>query len=173
MRYKAIVHDKTVEVTFERTSTGINATIDGRAYSMDLTTVNPGVFLLNWGHRSIEVTVLLSGELSSESTVSIGEHRIPVKILDSRRRVQGTTRSGGMGASEIRSPMPGKIVRVLAVEGSEVEERQGIVVMEAMKMQNEIKSLMSGRIRKLAVAEGDAVQSGDLIAIVDATLMSE
>jgi biotin carboxyl carrier protein len=62
--------------------------------------------------------------------------------------------------------MPGKIVRVLASEGENVEAKQGIVVMEAMKMQNEIRSDRSGRVIKLAVSGGETVGSGDLIAIV-------
>jgi biotin carboxyl carrier protein len=64
--------------------------------------------------------------------------------------------------------MPGKIVRVLLTEGASVSAGQGIVVMEAMKMQNEMKSSMSGRIRKIGVVEGETVRSGDLIAIVEA-----
>ncbi len=83
--------------------------------------------------------------------------------------LQRMARSSDRGdVSEIRSPMPGKIVRVLMTEGESVVVGQGIVVMEAMKMQNEIKSSMAGRIRKIAVVEGETVRSGDLIAIVEA-----
>jgi biotin carboxyl carrier protein len=63
--------------------------------------------------------------------------------------------------------MPGKIVRVLQTEGAQIEAHQGIVVMEAMKMQNEIKAPKGGRIAKLNVAAGDAVNLGDLIAQVE------
>jgi biotin carboxyl carrier protein len=69
--------------------------------------------------------------------------------------------------------MPGKIVRVLLTAGADVVAGQGIVVMEAMKMQNEMKSSMSGRIRKIEVVEGETVRSGDLIAIVEAIPASE
>jgi biotin carboxyl carrier protein len=87
-----------------------------------------------------------------------------------QRTVRNSDRGG---ASEIRSPMPGKIVRVLLTAGAEVAAGQGVVVMEAMKMQNEMKSSMSGRIRKIEVVEGETVRSGDLIAIVEAIPGSE
>ena len=169
MQYKAIINGETVEVEFERTATGIEAAVGGRKYSMDVSSVKPGVFLLNWDTRSIEVSVLPEGDDSSISTVCIASQRFSVEILDGRRMMQRTVRNSDHGgASEIRSPMPGKIVRVLLTAGAEVVAGQGIVVMEAMKMQNEMKSSISGRIRKIEVVEGETVRSGDLIAIVEA-----
>jgi len=169
MQYKAIINGETVEVEFERTATGIEAAVGGRKYSMDVSSVKPGVFLLNWGTRSIEVSVFPGGDISSISTVCIASQRFSVEILDGRRMMQRTVRNSDHGgASEIRSPMPGKIVRVLLTAGAEVVAGQGIVVMEAMKMQNEMKSSISGRIRKIEVVEGETVRSGDLIAIVEA-----
>jgi biotin carboxyl carrier protein len=169
MQYKAIINGETVEVAFERTATGIEAAVGGRKYSLDVSRVKPGVFLLNLGMRSIEVSVLPEGNIASISTVSIEGQRISVEILDERKVLQRAVRnSDRSGASEIRSPMPGKIVRVLVTAGADVVAGQGIVVMEAMKMQNEMKSSMSGRIRKIEVVEGETVRSGDLIAIVEA-----
>ena len=63
--------------------------------------------------------------------------------------------------------MPGKIVRILCAADDRVEARQGIVVMEAMKMQNEIRSPKAGRVVQLNVREGDTVKLGDLIAQVE------
>jgi biotin carboxyl carrier protein len=87
--------------------------------------------------------------------------------------LQRNVRHSGGGVSELRSPMPGKIIRVLTTEGAEVASGQGIVVMEAMKMQNEIKASMDGRIQKIAVSEGETVQSGALIAIVDPVIRTD
>jgi Acetyl/propionyl-CoA carboxylase, alpha subunit len=67
----------------------------------------------------------------------------------------------------VRAPMPGKVVRLLVAEGAEVNANQGLLVMEAMKMQNEIKSPKKGVVRKLSVAEGVAVNSGDLLASIE------
>jgi biotin carboxyl carrier protein len=165
---------ESVEVEFERSAAGIEASVGGRKYSLEVSVVKPGVFLLHWGSRSIEVSVLPSENVSSASTVSIGGQRISVEILDGRRLLQRTVRRGHRGgAAEIRSPMPGKIVRVLLKAGADVVAGQGIVVMEAMKMQNEMKSSMSGRIQKIEVVEGETVRSGDLIAVVESIPDSE
>ena len=169
MRYKAIANGESVEaidVEFERTATGIEGSVGGRKYLLEVSAVRQGIYLLNVGTRSFEVAVLPEGNASS--TISIGGHRISVEILDERKTLRRMSRgSEHSGASEIRSPMPGKIVRVLLTEGVDVAAGQGIVVMEAMKMQNEMKSLMSGKIRKIHVVEGETVRSGDLIAIVE------
>jgi biotin carboxyl carrier protein len=63
--------------------------------------------------------------------------------------------------------MPGKIVRVLVREGDAVEPGQGIVVMEAMKMQNELKALRAGAVTALPVTEGAAVAAGEVLAIIE------
>jgi biotin carboxyl carrier protein len=68
---------------------------------------------------------------------------------------------------KIVAPMPGKVVRVLAREGDEVEAGAGVAVVEAMKMQNEIKSPKKGSIQKILVREGAAVNAGDVLAIVE------
>jgi biotin carboxyl carrier protein len=177
MKYKAIIDGESGEpadVVFERTASGIEGSISGRKYSLKVSAVKPGVYLLNFGTRSIEVAVLPEESNSSVSSVSIEGQRILVQILDERKTLQRMVRSSEhSGASEIRSPMPGKIVRVLLTAGADVAAGQGIVVMEAMKMQNEMKSSMSGRIRKIEVVEGETVQSGALIAIVEAIPASE
>ena len=63
--------------------------------------------------------------------------------------------------------MPGKVVRILLPQGAEVQAGTGIVVVEAMKMQNEVKSPKKGTIQKIVVAEGAAVSAGDVLAIVE------
>jgi biotin carboxyl carrier protein len=161
--YSAVAGNERFEVALNRTDKGIEAKIGGRVYSMEVTRVRPGLYWLNWNETSIEVAVLPKGQSYS---VSIGGHRIQVEILDPRKKLQRALHHEDSGVSEIRAPMPGRIVRILASEGENVEARQGIVVMEAMKMQNEIRSDRNGRVIKLTVAGGETVGSGDLIAII-------
>jgi biotin carboxyl carrier protein len=71
------------------------------------------------------------------------------------------------GRQQITAPMPGKVVRVLLQEGDTVEAGQGLLVVEAMKMQNEIRSPKSGRVEKLFAKEGLAVNAGDVLAWVE------
>jgi biotin carboxyl carrier protein len=164
MEYTALVSGNHLEVTLDRTGGHIEATIEGRTYSLEGLAVQAGVYWLNSQGQSFEVTVLDEGGVY---TVSIRGHRLAVELLDPRKALRRASHSGHDGVIEIRAPMPGKIVRVLAAQDAAVTAGQGIVVMEAMKMQNELKSPKDGIVRELKVAEGSAVGSGDLIAIVE------
>ena len=163
-RGTAIVAGERVEFQWSADGKAIEATIDGRAYSLDAQEVRPGVYWFAWEGRSIEATVV---EIDQGYSVSIQGHHIPVEFLDSRKALRRTAHADHDGVAEVRAPMPGKIVRILAQEGAEVEAHQGIVVMEAMKMQNEIRAPKRGKIRKLEVVEGAAVNAADLIALIE------
>jgi len=174
MQYKVAMNGETVDVTFTRTASGLEAEVGGRAYAMEVSAVKRGVYVMHWGSRSIEVSVLPPANGSTVFSVLIEGRDIPVEILDGRKIMQRSVRNSEPGGvSELRSPMPGKIVRILVSEGSEVGSGQGVVVMEAMKMQNEIKASMTGRIQKIGVIEGETVGAGHLIAIVAAAARSE
>jgi len=88
--------------------------------------------------------------------------------VDGRRAGRG---AGGAAAAQgdqrILAPMPGRIVKVLVTPGDEVAARQGLVVIEAMKMENELTSPRAGRVREVAVAEGASVEAGRLLVIVE------
>lgn len=85
------------------------------------------------------------------------------RALRSRRAMAGH----GEGPKKILSPMPGKVVRLLAAEGAQVVSGAGVVVIEAMKMQNELKSPKDGVVKKLAVTVGAAVNAGDVLAVIE------
>ena len=68
---------------------------------------------------------------------------------------------------DVKAPMPGKVVRVLVAEGAPVEAGQGLVVVEAMKMQNELKALRAGKVMRVAVSTGDTVSAGDVLVTLD------
>jgi len=85
------------------------------------------------------------------------------RSLRSRRRVGDSAE----GIKRISAPMPGKVVRILAPVGTEVEAGQPVLVIEAMKMQNELKSPKRGRVKKINVAEGAAVEAGQALAEIE------
>jgi biotin carboxyl carrier protein len=98
----------------------------------------------------------------------VGSSRFAVELRDprslrSRQRAAGDEK----GPRKILAPMPGRIVRLLVAENSEVEAGQGIVVVEAMKMQNEIKSPKKGVVTRILATPGAAVNPGDVLAIVE------
>ena len=138
MKYTAIIQGERVEVELNRASDvpgRIDARIGGRAYTLEGREVEPGLYAFIWENRSFEIAVAGNAE---GYTVSIGRFRVPVEIVDSRTALRRAAHQGHEGAMEVRAPMPGKIVKILVAENAELQLNQGIVVMEAMKMQNEI-----------------------------------
>jgi acetyl/propionyl-CoA carboxylase alpha subunit len=92
---------------------------------------------------------------------------IAVGVEDPRRFVRGRRNVGLAGTCVIRAQMPGKVVRVLAGPGQVVEPSQGLLVLEAMKMQNEIKAPAAGRVVSVAVKQGDTVTAGQELATIE------
>jgi pyruvate carboxylase subunit B len=98
--------------------------------------------------------------------LSIDGHRITVEALDERARVireLGGAARKTAGPAHLLAPMPGLIVRVNVKEGDEVRPGQGLVVMEAMKMENELRASGPGRVMRVAVSTGSAVEKGALL----------
>jgi biotin carboxyl carrier protein len=162
-RRVAIVSGQRVEITWDEQSNRVVATVNGRAYDLEKRQLGPGEYWLGGNGFSIETLVR---ERDQQFEVSVKNQRIAVEFIDSSRRMRRAGASTD-GIAEVRAPMPGKIVKILSPEGSEVEIHQGIVVMEAMKMQNEIRAPKQGKILQLSVAEGEPVALGDLIARVE------
>ena len=74
---------------------------------------------------------------------------------------------GSAGKAMLTSPMPGKVVKLLVGEGQEVEAGQGVIVVEAMKMENELKSAVAGKVKEIFVEEGQVVESGAKLLLVE------
>ena len=163
-RGTAIVAGQRTDFQWSADESTLEAAIDGRVYSLEAKEVRRGVYWFSWNGRSLEATVI---ETDEGYSVSIHGHRIPVEFPDSRKVLRRAAHADHDGVAEVRAPMPGKIVRILVEEGAEVDAHQGIVVMEAMKMQNEIRAPKRGTVRKLEVAEGDAVNGADLLALIE------
>ncbi|HZR29158.1 MAG TPA: biotin/lipoyl-containing protein [Terriglobales bacterium] len=141
---------------------GLAATWD---FELDARETQPGVLSLLLDGSSYEI----KGETTRERLmVAVGAHRYEAEICDARSLRAGRAVAGDHnGPQKITAPMPGKIVRILAEEGDSVEHGQGIMVIEAMKMQNELKSLKKGVVRKVMVQKGAAANAGDVLAIVE------
>jgi biotin carboxyl carrier protein len=137
--------------------------VDGDPIAVNATAAASGVLSLLIGDQSYEVVLN-----AAQKQIVVGRERYEIEVRDPRswrsRRARGV---GGEGPKKIVAPMPGKVVRVMAPEGSEVDQGAGIVVIEAMKMQNELRSPKKGRVAKLLAVEGAAVNAGDVLAVID------
>jgi biotin carboxyl carrier protein len=165
MKYTAVVEGKTIDIELSLTgSRSIEAKIDGEMIGVQMEKVEDGVYWMEWENRSIELSVAPNGD---SYIVSLAGRRIDVEIVDGRSALRRAAQRGHDGMAELRAPMPGKIVKVLVSEGTAVEVNQGLVVIEAMKMQNEVKSPKKGIVRRVGVREAAAVNAGDLLLVVE------
>src|SRR5487761_107894 len=138
--------------------------LDGREAPADVVEVQPGIYSVLIGGEAFEARVA-SGP--GGPRVSVAGREYPVEIADPRqwRRGRGEV-AGAEGRQQILAPLPGKIVRVLVKIGDAVDAGQGLLVVEAMKMQNEIKSSKAGKVERLAASEGQTVNAGDILAVI-------
>ncbi|MCC6265473.1 MAG: acetyl-CoA carboxylase biotin carboxyl carrier protein subunit [Bryobacterales bacterium] len=121
----------------------------------------PGIYSLIRGFRSFDV------RLEHAHYGTIAQHRSSRVLLEPVERNGRRGKGGAAGPAQIKAAMPGRVIRVLVSEGEAVREGQGLVVLEAMKMQNEITAPRSGTVRQLSVAEGAVVAAGALLCLVE------
>jgi len=165
MLYDVAIDGKNYRLDLQRTDGRWVCRLDGREVQMDAVLTRRDV-----------LSVLIEGkayEIKRERTLTdmhlwVGSARYAAELRDPRS-LQGRKGRGGdeKGPKKLLAPMPGKVVRVLLQESSAVEAGQGILVVEAMKMQNEIKSPKKGTVQKIVTGEGAAVNAGDVLAIVE------
>ena len=152
---------------------------DGSPFEAEVAKLNPGVYSLLIGGKSFLARVV-SSEVASNSAginpagsaidliVVIDGSHYAVSVQDPRRRVRvGPAKLSPEGKRNVSSVMPGKVIKVLVSEGQVVQQGQGLVVVEAMKMQNEIKCPKAGKVQKLLVREGQAVNAGEILLTVE------
>jgi len=127
-------------------------------------TPEPSVYSILMDGRSYDAWV--EDMPDGSVVVLVGGFRFEIEVRDPRRWSPRQSGRSGEGVQSLTAPMPGKVVRVLAAPGDTVEAGQGIVVVEAMKMQNEIKSPRSGKVLSMAAREGVTVAAGEALATI-------
>jgi biotin carboxyl carrier protein len=153
----------------------LSCRFDGTAFEAEAVEVAPGIYSLLIGGKSCHVRIAPSPEWAGEITSPDSSQYVAqtdgasytIAVRDPRRWNRSRTVMAREGRQQITAPMPGKIVRVLIAEGQQVEAGQGLIVVEAMKMQNEIKCHAAGTVEKLLVREGQAVTAGESLLIIE------
>jgi biotin carboxyl carrier protein len=124
----------------------------------------PGVYSVLMAGRVYEARVEQS---NGGIVVVIDGNRFDMEVRDPRQFKRRNGWHGIEGLQNVTAPMPGKVVRVLTPPGTMVTTGQGLVVVEAMKMQNELRAPKTGRVITVPVREGDTVAAGDVLATIE------
>jgi biotin carboxyl carrier protein len=165
MKFAVRIGGKTRTVELQKEGTRWRVTLDGQPTDADAIAVAQDTFSILLEGQSHEVRV--SPTADGVLTLRAAEREFIGEVFDPR--VWRGRRHAAMeaeGRQQITAPMPGKVVRVLVQTGDKVEAGQGLVVVEAMKMQNEVRSPKSGTVERLLAREGQPVNAGEVLAVV-------
>lgn len=125
----------------------------------------PNCLVVRLGERTYEVTFESNG---TNMLFDLGSRQVALEILDPLAPSDSGSRSGGLeGRREIRASMPGKVVAVKVKVGDTVALGQGLLILEAMKMENEVVSPRAGTVKVVGVEAGQTVEMGALLAAVE------
>ena len=155
----------TVEIE-ENGKSVYRVSVDGNEFLVDGKKTGRTNFSLIVDNRSFEIEV---DNTDDEYRVLVDGRNYRIHLVDERRVRVGAAQSGlqFQGRQMVSVPMPGKIIAVLVAVGDAVEKGQGLVIVEAMKMENEVRSPISGEVKEIKVKPGDTVEGGALLVIVE------
>jgi len=144
----------------------LTAVVDGREIACEVSQPGSGTYLFVSDNTKHVYELQVDDNKDGTASVSIGGVRLATRVIDPKHRSR-LAEQGASGRQQILSPMPGKVVRVMVETGDEVKHGQGVIVIEAMKMQNELKSPKDGTVSQVAVAEGQTVTASQALITID------
>jgi biotin carboxyl carrier protein len=167
MVYEILIDGRKYNVELSHDGARWSGKIDGKPFAVDAVPTARDILSIVEGEgKAYEVK--RERALSGDLHMLVGSSRYACEINDPRSLRTRRARAGtAEGPQKIIAPMPGKVVRIIVPQGAMVEAGKGVVVVEAMKMQNELKSPKAGKVQKLFVAEGATVNAGDTLAIIE------
>lgn len=166
MKFEVEVAGRSRTIQLERQMDGrFHATIDGVMTVVDVQQTDAGLSLVFADGRSLQASA--SPAPAGEWLVHLPHVDVPVAVDRQRHARRGAGAAAAAGAQRVTAPMPGRVVRVLVAVGDEVSHRQGVVVVEAMKMENELGAPKGGRVTEVAVTEGISVEAGRLLIVIE------
>jgi len=164
MTYEIAIDGKNYRLDLNQVEDRWSCQLEGREIEVDAVLARPDVLSLRIGNKAYEVKC---ERVAGDVHIWVGSRRFSAEVRDPRSLRSRVRAVDEHGPKKLTAPMPGKVVRILLSQGAEVEAGTGVLVVEAMKMQNEVKSPKKGIIQKILVSEGTAVNSGDVLAIVE------
>ena len=167
MKLKVLANDQEQNLSLTQVGAGLHVKIDGRRYEVSVNESADGAYLLLSNHQVFNCQVTRQPKSHDRFDVTLKGQHYTVAIIDPRRlRSDENSDRHHDGLTEIASQMPGKVVRILVEVGARVEKGDGIIVVEAMKMQNEMKSPRAGVVASISVTPGATVNAGEILATV-------
>jgi biotin carboxyl carrier protein len=171
MKLRGHFSGKQYDVSLSLGNSNAQAVIDSRPYDVEVRELGLGQYVLVTGANVYKCRVERKRDASASGEsfeVVLRGQTYDIAIVDPKRLRSGaSSASHDTGAAEIVSPMPGKIVRVLMAAGAHVEAGAGVIVVEAMKMQNELKAPKAGVVISIKATEGMNVNAGDVLAVIE------
>jgi biotin carboxyl carrier protein len=168
MKLNAEYNQQQSSIIIKQDGEKLFAEIDSRKYELESHEIKDGVYLFKHDGRVFECHVDRNEKNRNQFNVQLKNQPFTIIIHDPKRLSgsQGKQEQDD-GIAEIVAPMPGKVVRLLVEAGSEIKAGDGVIVVEAMKMQNEMKSPKDGVVKEIRAAAGDTVNGGDVLVIID------
>ncbi len=167
MKLTAEINNETREITVRREGERVFAAVGDKAYELEAHQTAPDTYLFKYEGKVYECYVA-PGTGNGQTQVTVGAHLYEFTLADPKRLSHaGSAHAHGDGTAEIISQMPGKVVRVLVNVGDEVKTKDGVIVVEAMKMQNEMKAPKDGTVKAINFAEGETVNAGDVLVVIE------
>jgi biotin carboxyl carrier protein len=168
MKLQAKLNNNKHEIEIKRDGEKVFAWVDDREYNLEASEVEPNVYLLKKENKIYEIFVSPQTNKNKPWQVKVKNQEFEINLSDPKRlRGTGASAEQADGIAEIRTAMPGKLVRVLVQVGAEIKQGEPVLVVEAMKMQNEMKSPKDGIVKEIHFAEGATVNAGDVLAIIE------
>lgn len=165
MTLEAVVQGKSHKIKLEALpDESYRIDLDGMTYKGDVEALPGGAYSLIIEGRQYE---LYLDEGPEGFEIELNGYRYPVELVDPRRRAAGGGLGGKTGKIVIKSSMPGKVIKLLVEEGERVEANTGVIVLEAMKMQNELKTPKPGTVEKIHVVDGSKVEANAPLLVID------
>ena len=161
---------KAILKEISREGNQLTIAVDDEVFNVDLVKVGPAEYSVLYKGRSYNIEVV-PGREPKHYTVNTFYFSLEIVVVDAETRYIRSRDNaiGGHASNIIRSPMPGKIVKILVAEGDVVEVGQTVIIVSAMKMESEFKASKAGTVAKISVAEGDTVDGNQILVEIDDT----
>ncbi len=166
MKLALDINGEQIEVDFTTATGSAALTVRDQHFKAEVSQPEDGLFVVAIEGRIYRCMV--DRTPAGEMEITVNGRRLAIAVRD-LKHLRGGHGSGatGDGPASLVAPMPGKVVRILCVEGDEVTAGQGVLIVEAMKMQNEVQSPRPGRVAQIRVKDGQTVNSGEVLAIIN------